>query len=115
MTFQVHDYHLIPLRRRCVGSVLTTQSASFHIPFPAWVLAIAGARGVGAGAVCFDLVGFQTENDLQAFRDYVEREAGGWIAPTGRSRLRNQRRAASFPISIDTRVVAAERCKMSTR
>ena len=61
--------------------------------------------------------GFQTEKDLQAFRDYVEREAGGWIGDDGTMHAYGTSvRAASFPISIDTRVVTARAARaMSTR
>jgi len=63
----------------------------------------------------YDLVGFQTENDLQAFRDYVEREAGGWTDDGGTMHAYGTSvRAASFPISIDTRLVAARAARAAS-
>jgi trehalose 6-phosphate synthase len=116
----VHDYHLISL-----GVALRQQRVDnpigffLHIPFPApEVLATLPVHEALVRALfAYDLVGFQTEKDLQAFRDYVEREAGGWIDADGTMHAYGTSvRAASFPISIDTRVVAARAARaMSTR
>jgi len=63
----------------------------------------------------YDLVGFQTDQDLQAFRDYVEREAGGWTGADGTMHaFGTSVRAASFPISIDTQLVAARAARASS-
>jgi len=116
----VHDYHMIPL-----GSALRRLRVDnpigffLHIPFPApEVLATLPVHEALVRALfAYDLVGFQTEKDLQAFRDYVEREAGGWTGDDGTMHAYGTSvRAASFPISIDTRLVAtrAERAT-STR
>jgi len=107
----VHDYHMIPL-----GSALRRLRVDnpigffLHIPFPApEVLATLPVHEALVRALfAYDLVGFQTEKDLQAFRDYVEREAGGWTGDDGTMHAYGTSvRAASFPISIDTRLVAA--------
>ena len=107
----VHDYHLMPL-----GSALRRLRVDnpigffLHIPFPApEVLATLPVHETLVRTLFdYDLVGFQTENDLQAFRDYVEREAGGWTDEDGTMHaFGTSVRAASFPISIDTRLVAA--------
>ena len=82
----VHDYHMIPL-----GAALRRQRVDnpvgffLHIPFPAAeVLATLPVHEALVRALfAYDLVGFQTEKDLQAFRDYVEREAGGWTGGDG--------------------------------
>ena len=83
-----------------------------HIPFPApEVLATLPVHEALVRALfAYDLVGFQTETDLQAFRDYVEREAGGmdrWRRTV--HAYSTSVRAATFPISIDARLVAAQR------
>jgi trehalose 6-phosphate synthase len=114
----VHDYHMIPL-----GSALrrlrTDNPIGFflHIPFPApEVLATLPVHEALVRALfAYDLVGFQTEQDLQAFRDYVEREAGGWIGGDGTIYAYGTSvRAASFPISIDTRLVAARAARAAS-
>ena len=106
----VHDYHMIPL-----GAALRRQRVDnpigffLHIPFPApEVLATLPVHEALVRALfAYDLVGFQTEKDLQAFRDYVEREAGGWIGGDGTVHAYGTSvRAGSFPISIDPRLVA---------
>jgi trehalose 6-phosphate synthase len=107
----IHDYHMIPL-----GSALRRLRVDnpigffLHIPFPApEVLATLPVHEALVRALfAYDLVGFQTEQDLQAFRDYVEREAGGWTGADGTVyAFGTSVRAASFPISIDARLVAA--------
>ena len=68
----VHDYHMIPL-----GSALRRLRVDnpigffLHIPFPApEVLATLPVHEALVRALfAYDLVGFQTEKDLQAFRD----------------------------------------------
>jgi trehalose 6-phosphate synthase len=106
----VHDYHMIPLgaalRRLRVDNPV---GFFLHIPFPApEVLATLPVHEALVRALfAYDLVGFQTEKDLQAFRDYVEREAGGWIGCDGTIHAYGTSvRAGSFPISIDTELVA---------
>jgi trehalose 6-phosphate synthase len=106
----VHDYHMIPLgaalRRLRVDNPI---GFFLHIPFPApEVLATLPVHEALVRALfAYDLVGFQTEKDLQAFRDYVEREAGGWIGGDGTIHAYGTSvRAGSFPISIDTELVA---------
>ena len=114
----VHDYHMIPLgaalRRLRVDNPI---GFFLHIPFPApEVLATLPVHEALVRALfAYDLVGFQTENDLQAFRDYVEREAGGWIGRDGTIHAYGRSvRAGSFPISIDTRLVAARAARAAS-
>ena len=63
----------------------------------------------------YDLVGLLTEKDVQALGDYVEREADGWTAVDGMMHAYGTSvRAGSFPISIDTRVVAARAARAAS-
>ena len=114
----VHDYHLIPLGAALRGLGVDNALGFFlHIPFPTpEVLATLPVHeALVRELFAYDLVGFQTEKDLQAFGDYVEREAGGWIGDDGIMHAYGTSvRAASFPISIDTRAVAA-RAARATR
>jgi trehalose 6-phosphate synthase len=114
----VHDYHMIPL-----GSALRQRRVDnpigffLHIPFPApEVLATLPVHEALVRALfAYDLVGFQTEKDLQAFRDYVEREAGGWSDDDGTMHAYGTSvRTGSFPISIDTRLVAARAARATS-
>ncbi|HEV8679385.1 MAG TPA: trehalose-6-phosphate synthase, partial [Stellaceae bacterium] len=107
----VHDYHMIPLGAELRRLGVANRIGFFlHIPFPASevLLTMPVHEALVRSLFAYDLVGFQTENDRQAFADYVEREADGWIAGDGRLHAYGRRvSAGSFPISIDTKAVAA--------
>jgi trehalose 6-phosphate synthase len=107
----IHDYHLMPLgqelRRLGVGNRL---GFFLHIPFPvADVLTTLPVhRELVRALFSYDLVGFQIDSDRRAFADYVRREAGGWIGADGTAHAFGKTtRIGAFPISIDTKVVAA--------
>jgi trehalose 6-phosphate synthase len=78
----VHDYHLIPLgnelRKR---GQKQTIGFFFHTPFPALeVMTALPLHGELMEQLCaYDLIGFQTDNDLRAFIDYIRHEAGGRV------------------------------------
>ncbi len=106
----VHDYHLIPLagELRRLGA---THPVGFflHTPLPAVEILLALPRhGMLMEALCaYDLVGFQTVNDLSAFYDYIVLEAGGEVLSDGIVRAYGRTlRAGVFPIGIDTENVA---------
>jgi len=100
----VHDYHLIPLGRELrrlgvVGSI----GFFLHIPWPAPQLftTLPQHADLADAMFAYDLVGFQTAACVDAFADYVTREARGrregeLLAAFGRSTL-----ARAFPIGID--------------
>ncbi len=114
----IHDYHLIPLgealRRRGV-----TQPLGFflHIPFPApEVLATLPVHDELVRALfAYDLVGFQTDKDLLAFTDYLERDAGGASRVGGTLTAYGRRiRAGVFPVGIDPNVVEERAARAAT-
>ena len=105
-TVWVHDYHLIPL-----GSMLrhlgVTASLGFflHIPFPQSqpLAAIPWLRELVENMCTYDLIGFQTAECLQNFRDIVTRELGGSVAKDGTISIGGRSvKAGVFPVSIDT-------------
>src|SRR3546814_11450136 len=51
--------------------------------------------------MAYDLIGFQTESDVQRFRDYVLREAGGSADGDRLSAYGRTVVAKAFPIGID--------------
>ena len=102
----VHDYHMIPmgaaLRRLGVDNPL---GFFLHIPFPApeVLTTLPVHEALVHSLFAYNLVGFQTGNDVQAFQDYVEREAGGQVDDDGTIRAYGASvRVAPFPISIET-------------
>lgn len=106
----VHDYHLFPmgeeLRRRGVKNPL---GFFLHTPFPATEILVALPEHADlVRAMCaYDLVGFQTENDLRSFKDYITFEAGGEAYPDGTIRAFGRTlQARVFGIGIDTEAIA---------
>src|SRR3546814_546357 len=108
----VHDYHFIPLaaalRKRGVANRI---GFFLHIPFPAHevLAALPAHRQLVADLCAYDLVGFQTWNDVRALTEYVLHEVGGRVErPDGGigavhiAAFDRQLRVAGFPISIDT-------------
>ncbi len=102
----VHDYHLIPLGEELRKKGVTQPMGFFlHTPFPAMEIFTAlPSHYALVGALCsYDVVGFQTENDLRAFLDYIVHEAGGSILGDHLIRAFGRTvRVEVFPIGIDT-------------
>ena len=108
----VHDYHLIPLGGE-LRKLDQTQPIGFflHTPFPpAELLRVLPNHLDLVKSLCaYDLVGFQTQSDLDGFRDYLLRWAAG--EELGRGVLRafgRIVRAQVFPIGIDVATVSAQ-------
>jgi trehalose 6-phosphate synthase len=106
----IHDYHMIPLgaalRRLGIDNLL---GFFLHIPFPApeVLTTLPVHEALVRSLFAYELVGFQTGKDLQAFQDYVEREAGGRAGDDGTMHaFGTSVRAGAFPIGIDPAVVA---------
>ena len=101
----VHDYHLIPLGRELRRLGVTNPVGFFlHIPWPARQLVTTLPRHARMVEALFDydLVGFQTQDWLQAFQEYVMMEAGGSTQPEGHLSAYGRTIAAgAFPIGID--------------
>src|SRR4051812_44870827 len=75
-----------------------------HIPWPArqLVTTLPRHRQLVEALFAYDLIGFQTEDWLEAFQDYVVNEIGGEILPDGRLKAFGREvRADAFPIGID--------------
>ena len=101
----VHDYHLIPLAAelRAMGA---RQRIGFflHIPLPPQQIlaAIPQHAWLMRALFAYDLVGFQSEADLQNFSRYVQAEAGAEDMGNSRFRAFNSTvKAGAFPIGID--------------
>jgi trehalose 6-phosphate synthase len=116
----VHDYHMIPLgaalRRLGIDNLV---GFFLHIPFPSpeVLTTLPVHEPLVRSLFAYELVGFQTGKDVQAFQDYVEREAGGRADDDGTMHaFGSSVRAGAYPIGIDPTVVAAHAARaMSTR
>jgi trehalose 6-phosphate synthase len=118
-TIWVHDYHLIPMaeemRRMGAGQPI---GFFLHTPFPALqvLVALPCHAALVRALFSYDLIGFQTEDDLAAFRDYVVHEAGGTIDDSGIAHAFGKSvRAEAYPIGIDFANVVAMAKKFDTR
>lgn len=104
----VHDYHLIHLGEELRRANVSQPIGFFlHIPFPAMeILTALPSHDALVRALCaYDLIGFQTENDLRAFLDYIIHEAKGRVMDGNRVHAYGRTlRAGVFPIGIDTDV-----------
>jgi len=106
----VHDYHLIPLGEELRRKSATQRLGFFlHTPFPAFeVLAtLPGYTDLVRSLCAYDLVGFQTANDLSAFHDAIIRGGGGKLLPDGQVHAFGRTLQANvFPIGVDTETIA---------
>ena len=106
----VHDYHLIPMAENLRRAGATQRIGFFlHTPFPSFgVLAILPDYKSLLESLCaYDLVGFQTIDDLTGFHDAIVRGASGEVLSDGRVRAFGRSlRANVFPIGVDTEAIA---------
>ena len=108
----VHDYHLIPLAKLLRELGVRCRLGFFlHVPMPSSDLlaALPQHQRLFEGLSSYDLVGFQTERDLERFQDYVRLFGRGRVIENGVLETERGRRlrAGAFPISIDTAHIAA--------
>lgn len=109
----VHDYHLIPLGRRLRELGVQRPLGFFlHIPFPniEMLRVLPCYSELLRDLTSYDVVGFQTQNDLRSFHSGIEHLFGAEaLRPDGRIRIGDRViRAEVFPIGIDVAAVEAE-------
>ena len=101
----VHDYHLMCMPRMLRDHGVTAPIGFFlHIPFPsADVLSmVPESKALVHDLLASDLIGFQTENDVENFAEAAERLAcaerigSGWLG-FGNRKIR----LGAFPVEID--------------
>jgi trehalose 6-phosphate synthase len=114
----VHDYHLIPLGRRLRELGVKRPLGFFlHIPFPnIEMLRVLPAYGeLLRDLTSYDVVGFQTLNDLRSFHSGIEHLCGPEaLRSDGRIRVGDRTlRADVFPIGIDVASVESEALETS--
>jgi trehalose 6-phosphate synthase len=112
-TIWVHDYHLIPLGRLLRESGVKRPIGFFlHIPFPniEMLRVLPSYAELLHDLTAYDVVGFQTLNDLRAFHSGIEHLFGAEaIKPDGRIRVGERTlRAEVFPIGVDVNAVQDE-------
>ena len=109
----VHDYHLFPLAQRLREAGATQPIGLFlHIPFPnIEVLRVLPVYGELLQAMlAYDVLGFQTETDVQAFRSAVAYVWGEEALNGDSSVTLGGRRVVTgvFPIGVDVDAIQRE-------
>jgi trehalose 6-phosphate synthase len=109
----VHDYHLIPLGRDLRQRGVREPLGFFlHIPFPhvEALRALPVYDELVRNLLAYDLVGFQTEQDLECFRSAVADVIGPSALRTDGSIQYGARRthAGVFPIGVDVDEIQRE-------
>jgi trehalose 6-phosphate synthase len=109
----VHDYHLIPLGRQLRECGVARPLGFFlHIPFPniEMLRVLPTYAELLRDLTAYDVIGFQTANDLNAFRSGIEHLFGAdAIRGDGRIRVGERLfRAEVFPIGVDVSGVQSE-------
>ncbi len=102
----VHDFHLIPLGERLRAAGATQPIGFFlHTPFPPSdvLRALPVHEQLLRGLCSYDVVGFQTERDLSAFREAATQPGMGAVSrPDGSLQVGDRTiYAMVFPIGID--------------
>jgi trehalose 6-phosphate synthase len=109
----VHDYHLFPLAQKLREAGATQPMGLFlHIPFPdIEVLRVLPVYGELLQAMmAYDVLGFQTETDVQAFRSAVAYVWGPQALSSNQSVTLGSRRVITgvFPIGVDVDAIQRE-------
>ena len=107
----VHDYHLIPLAAELRAMGCKNRIGFFlHIPLPPPLIlaAIPQHEWLVRSLFAYDLVGFQSQSDVDHFSVYVGREAGAEALNQHQFRAFGRTvQARAFPIGIDVDEFAA--------
>ncbi len=108
----VHDYHLIPLARALRERGVRNKIGFFlHIPWPAAEIlsTLPRHRDLVQSMFDYDLIGFQTEDWLRAFQNYVGFALEGRVDQDGGTvRAFNKTvTARAFPIGLDMAEIQA--------
>ncbi|HKX79793.1 MAG TPA: trehalose-6-phosphate synthase [Novosphingobium sp.] len=116
-TIWVHDYHLIPLGRDLRERGCGNRMGFFlHIPWPPTrlLMSLPYHERLVMSLLSYDLIGFQTEEGLESFLHYCQKELGaevdadadgaaGTVTFNGRTS-----KAQAFPIGIDYEAFRAQ-------
>ena len=101
----VHDYHLVPLAHELrVGGVKSPIGFFLHVPFPPYdvLRVLPGFEDFLWKFQAYDLIGFQTENDVSNFLECVRRGLDARVSDSGTVHWRTRTtRVQCFPIGID--------------
>ncbi|QUT04964.1 trehalose-6-phosphate synthase [Sphingobium phenoxybenzoativorans] len=106
----VHDYHMIPLGQMLRDRGHKNRIGFFlHIPWPPTRLLVSLPHHsvLVETLFAYDVVGFHTEEWLESFRHYAEREMGGTVSGDFITVGNRTIQAVACPIGIDTQEFVA--------
>ena len=115
--FWIHDYHYLTLGSELRRLGIEHPVGFFlHTPFPVrnTMVSLPHHRELVRAMLCYDLIGFQTEEDVANFADYLRQELG----VTGTDSFATQHgvtRLGTFPIGIDVDNFAERAVKSAAR
>ena len=114
----VHDYHFMTLGRELRDrGVIQPIGFFLHTPFPSRsvMTSVPQHRELIQAMLAYDLIGFQTDDDVANFSEYLSRELG--VAIEGDTCFTNSgaTRLATFPIGIDVKAFADRATKAAAR
>ena len=102
----VHDYHFIPLGRSLRNMEVDNPIGFFlHVPFPGpdFLTALPNSHQLVRDLFAYDVIGFQTQRDVENFRAFAELELGGSVGEDGSvTAFGRTVKARAYPIGIDT-------------
>jgi trehalose 6-phosphate synthase len=115
--FWIHDYHYLSLGSELRRLGIEHPVGFFlHTPFPVrnTMVSLPHHRELVRAMLSYDLIGFQTEEDLANFADYLQQELGlsgadSFTTEHGTTRL------GTFPIGIDVESFAERAVKSAAR
>lgn len=116
--FWVQDYHFLTLARELRTLGIQRPIGFFlHTPMPerSSLVAIPHHRELFDAMLCYDLIGFQTEQDVRNFADYIEQELGIAVVRGRIASRHGATRIGSYPISIDAEAFASRATKAAAR
>lgn len=105
----IHDYHLIPLAQELRRLGVTNRIGFFlHIPWPGprTLMTLPQHQRLVESLLDYDLVGFQSQDALAAFGEYVSRELGLTIKDDGIVFEGRKTSVGAFPIGIEGQAFA---------
>ncbi|MET0371151.1 MAG: alpha,alpha-trehalose-phosphate synthase (UDP-forming) [Sphingobium sp.] len=105
----VHDYHMIPLGEMLRAKGLRNRMGFFlHIPWPPTRLLVSLPHHTKlvSSLFAYDVIGFHTEEWLESFRHYVEKEMGGTVDGDNVTLGNRTIQAIACPIGINAREFA---------
>jgi trehalose 6-phosphate synthase len=114
----VHDYHFLTLAAELRSHGVAQPVGFFlHTPFPSrsTMTGVPHHRELVRAMLAYDLIGFQTEDDLANFTEYLIRELGLRVEDDICVTASGKTRLGAFPIGIDVKAFAERATKAAAR